>query len=190
MTESRRSLDALLGQADTTSASVTAHLESLEPAARVQAATRLGRAAAARLWSLSTDSPIALTDIVAPDAVPLEAVAWQGQNNLPVLRSFRKVFYRTSTGVIGGYNDSPARWFAGPGYFSVEQHGPSVVINYVDLPTEKPEGFPPIRSNGSGMASKVYGDMVDHLRSVARGVYVGRAHKGGTPTENYFVIAR
>jgi len=119
MTESRRSLDALLGQADTTSASVTEHLDSLEPAARVRAATRLGRAAAGRLWSLSADSQIALTDIVAPDAVPLEAVAWQGQNDLPVLRSFRKVFYRTSTGVIGGYNDSPARWFAGPGYFSV-----------------------------------------------------------------------
>jgi hypothetical protein len=190
MTHSRLSVDAVLGLPDVTAASVRTYLESLEPAARVQAVTALGRTSAARLWALATDDAIALADLVAVDATPLEPIAYEGQNNLPVLRQFRKVFYRTTTGMVGGYNDTPARWLAGPGYFSVEQHGRSVAINYVDLPTEKPASLPAIRSNGSGLASKVYGDMVDHLRRVATGVYVGRAYKAGTATENYFVIAR
>lgn len=191
MTLLRPTLNDLLATPEAAASSVRGLLSTLTAEARVKQATALDRAALAALWQLAEDGPaVSLADLVAPDLEALHPIVYEGLNSLPVMRRFRKVLYRTSSGTIAGYNDSPARWFAGPGYFTVVEVGTSVDIDYRLLPTERPAAFPAIRSNDRGPAKLVYGDMVDNLRTVADGVYVGRAVRHGVETANYFVIAR
>ena len=191
MTTATGSLNALLDRSGTDVRDVRDLLASIDPGARVRVVTSLDRGMVVRLWDLAADGVgIDLAAVIAPGSPALVPVTYSGQNNLPVLRRFRKVLYRTSDGAVGGYNDSPARRFAGPGYFTVEQAGPSVRINYSDLPRECPEGFPAIRSNAGGVARLVYGDLVDNLRWVDEGTFVGRAQRRGRDLDNYFVIVR
>jgi hypothetical protein len=184
-------LNDLLATAGVTAAEVQQHLASLAGDDRVRQATQLDRRHLQKLWDLSDGTePIRLEEIVPPERAPLDPVPFEGQNNQPLYRPFKKVFYRTATGAIGGYNDSPAAWFAGPGYYVLKRDYSGTYVDYTEVPAEKPSEWPPIRPNDSGLTQFVYGHMKDYLRRVYGRVLIGRAFRHGKPTPNYFVLAR
>lgn len=184
-------LNELLATPGVTSAQLQKHLAGLSGDERVRQATQLDRRHHQTLWDLSgATEPITLDEIVAPDRTPLDPVPFEGQNNQPLYRPFKKVFYRTASGAIGGYNDSPASWFAGPGYYLLRADNTGVYVDYTEVPREKPAAWPPIKPNDAGLSRFVYGYMKDYLRRVYGRVLIGRAFRNGKATPNYFVLAR
>ena len=184
-------LNELLATPGVTSDQVQRHLATLSGDERVRQATSLDRRHQKTLWDLSgSTAPLTLEEVVDLDRRPLDPVPFEGQNNQPIYRPFRKVFYRTSNGKIGGYNESPAAWFAGPGYYVLKRDDSGIYVDYTEVPTEKPESWPAIRPNDTGITQFVYGHMKDYLRRVyGRGV-IGRAYRKGKATPNFFVLAR
>src|SRR5512140_3471036 len=139
----RMTLNELLATPGVTAAQVHAHLASLSGEERVRQATQLDRRHHRTLWDLSADTqPLLLEEVVAADRKPLDPVPFEGQNNQPIYRPFKKVFYRTPDGAIGGYNDSPASWFAGPGYYVLRRDDSGTYVDYTQVPTEKPATWP------------------------------------------------
>ena len=184
-------LNELLTTPGVTPEQVQKHLASLPGDERVRQATQLDRRHHRMLWELSAHTaPLRLEEVVAPDRAPLDPVPFEGQNNQPIYRPFKKVFYRTPSGAIGGYNDSPAAWFAGPGYYVLRRDDSGTYVDYTEVPTEKPPTWPPIRPNDVGVSQFVYGHMKDYLRRVYGRVVIGRAYRKGKATPNYFVLAR
>jgi hypothetical protein len=185
------SLNELLSSDGVTSDRLQQYLASLSGPERVHEATHLDRRHQKTLWDLSAATePIRLDEIVAPDRPALEPVPFEGQNNQPIYRPFRKVFYRTRDGAIGGYNESGAAWFAGPGYYVLKRDGSGTYVDYTELPAEKPPTWPAIRPNDQGIPQFVYGHMKDYLRRVYGRVLIGRAFRKGKATPNFFVLAR
>jgi hypothetical protein len=184
-------LDELLATPGVTAQQVQAHLAALSGDERVRQATSLARRHHAALWELSADTaPLRLEEVVPPERAPLDPVPFEGQNNQPIYRPFKKVFFRTGDGRIGGYNESPAAWFAGPGYYLLKADESGVYVDYTEVPRDKPAGWPPIKSNTDGFSRFVYGNMKDYLRRVYGRVVIGRAFRHGKATPNYFVLAR
>ena len=184
-------LNELLATPGVTSQQVQAHLASLSGEERVRQATALDRRHHHTLWELSASTePLRLDEVVPPDRRPLDPVPFEGQNSQPIYRPFKKVFFRTGDGRIGGYNDSPAAWFAGPGYYLLKADASGVYVDYTEVPADKPAGWPPIKPNTAGFSRFVYGHMKDYLRRVYGRVVIGRAFRHGKATPNYFVLAR
>lgn len=184
-------LRELLDKPGITAESVQKHLESLSGAERVRQATHLKRKQLAILWRLAEKSePVKETDLVAADRKALDPIPFEGQNSLPAFRMFQKVFYRTHDGKIAGYNRQSMGWFTGPGYYIVKSGSRGVYIDYTEIPSEKPEGWPAIQRNEAGFSRFIYGYMQDYLRRVYGNILIGRATRHGKETENYFVLAR
>ena len=184
-------LNELLATPGVTSEQVQAHLSSLSGDERVRQATGLDRRHQKTLWDLSASTaPLRLDEFVARDRTPLDPVPFEGQNNQPIYRPFKKVFYRTPGGAVGGYNDSPAAWFAGPGYYVLKSDDTGTYVDYTEVPGEKPAAWPPIRPNDVGISQFVYGHMKDYLRRVYGRIVIGRAFRKGKATPNFFVLAR
>lgn len=143
------------------------------------------------------NKPLGLSFLVPDDAKPLVLYPFEGKNSLPMFTRFRKVFYKTTSGEIAGYNNQKMEKVTGPGYFIVESSpkcpGP-IVINYCRIPDEKPEGLPKIRPNEWGLSRFIYCKTKDFLRYVSKDVVIGRAYKCRgdfiTPMPNYFVLCR
>jgi hypothetical protein len=121
-----------------------------------------------------------------------------GKNSLPAFCHFQKRFCKPSNPEIKdklwGYNHQVTEWLApviGPGYFvtKLSDKPGEVVIDYRELPTERPEGWPEIESN-EGRGKLVYGGMVDHMRGISNNVSIGRAEKGGKMMDAWFVLVR
>ncbi|HVY61482.1 MAG TPA: hypothetical protein VHF22_07505 [Planctomycetota bacterium] len=188
-------LAALIGDSGAKLDGISAYLDRLDPAARLADALALRKADQARLWSVAGPSAPAfgLDFLVPPDAPPLKPFPFEGKNTLPLFTRFRKVFYRTPDGQIGGYNDQSMSWLTGPGYYitHLAENAPGpVVVDYTMIPEAKPDGWPAIKRNEKGLSRLVYGFMHDYLRRVSRDVVIGRAYKHGKETENYFVLCR
>jgi hypothetical protein len=189
--EGAMTLNELLNTPNVTPDRVQAHLASLSGDERVRQSTQLDRRHHKALWDLSANTaPIQLEEVVATDRAPLDPVPFEGQNNQPLYRPFKKVFYRTNNGAIGGYNDSPASWFAGPGYYLLKRDDSGIYVDYTEVPHDKPASWPPIKSNETGISQFVYGHMKDYLRRVYGRVFIGRAYRKGKASPNYFVLAR
>ncbi|MCW5892617.1 MAG: hypothetical protein KIT14_19045 [bacterium] len=184
-------LNDLLATSGVTPVQVQQHLAALSGEERVRQATTLDRRHQKTLWDLSAGTePIRLEEVVAPERPPLDPVPFEGQNNQPLYRPFRKVFYRTPSGAIGGYNESGAAWFAGPGYYLLKRDDSGTYVDYTELPSDKPAAWPAIRPNDTGITQFIYGHMKDYLRRVYGRVLIGRAFRKGKATPNYFVLAR
>lgn len=184
-------LRELLSSPSVTRDQITSHLDGLDGETRVREATDLARRHHAILWRLAeAGAPLALEDFV-PTATPaLEPVPFAGQNNQPLFRPFRKVFYREPDGAIAGYNESAAAPVVGPGYYVLRVDESGCYVDYTALPTSAPRGWPAIVSNERGVSRFVYGFMKDYLRRVTKKVLIGRAYRHGKATANYFVLAR
>ena len=172
------------------------YLESLDGAERAREIRGLGRREQARLFDAAEGlRPIGLSDIVPSGTPPLEPVVHDGRNSLPLFRLFEKRFCRPpdlgDDGRLWGYNEHAVRWATGPGYFvATEGRSGEVLLDYRELPSVRPNAWPPIKPNSSMRGRLVYGEMQDVLRGVAAGVVVGRATRRGKPLDNWFVLCR
>ena len=64
------------------------------------------------------------------------------------------------------------------------------VVDYWQVPTERPTSWPDVRDNTSGLQRFVYARMDDFLRKVSAHVSIGRAWRNHKVTDNYFVLCR
>ena len=151
-----------------------------------------------RLFEAAEGRAVTLDAIVPPGAPPLSEVIHEGQNTLPAFNHFQKRFcspgpqHEPSEGRrLWGYNHFSAGWLTGPGYFVAyedEERG-EVVIDYRELPPEKPEAWPEIISNKRKLGLFVYAGMQDRLRRVSAHVTIGRAYKS-KPMNAWFALTR
>lgn len=187
----------LLRDSHTPIEEIEQYLDNLDGETRVAESRAVGPSEQRRLWRLARGRAVTLDDIVPPDRGPLEPVRHYGRNTLPLFRIFEKRFCRPSGGqkdVLWGYNEGVTRSAVGPGYFVTrlterDSRG-EVVIDYYQVPTEKPEAWPSIVTNDVFPAKLVYGQMHDYLRKVSRHVTIGRAYKKDRETPNCFTLCR
>jgi hypothetical protein len=177
---------------------VSSHLDSLDSPERVAEIRSLGRAQQARLFEAAKGHrPISLNDIVSSDHSAMDEVVYQGKNSLPVFSQFAKVFVRPAGDhgqELWGYNRAGAfiETVVGPGYFVAypfEVDG-EVLVDYLRVPPERPEHWPPILPNSARVSKVVYDGTQDILRGVSTHVSIGRATKGGKPMSAWFVLCR
>jgi hypothetical protein len=175
---------------------IAAFLDGLTHAEQVEAISALqGPGLQRRLYQAVKDAPrVTLDDLVPAGTPPLEEVIYEGKNSLPVFTRFQKRFCRPA-GAAGatelwGYNHQTLAWLTGPGYFVVHDGARGAGIDYREVPTEHPDGWPEIHGNDRGIARLVYGDMIDYMRRVSRDVFIGSAHRNGKERGNFFVLCR
>lgn len=171
------------------------HLDGLEDEARLSEVRALSGRDLAQLYERCAGRPAALEELVPETIEAGVPVRHRGINSLPVFRRFEKRFLRSPDGEaeLWGYNEQTMRPLTGPGYFVVPPpgEGEEAGIDYRRVPPRAPDcGWPAVKPNGRGLARLVYGDMVDTMRRVARGVSIGRAHKGGKPFDAWFALVR
>ena len=175
-------------------ADVSRFFEGLDGGARVEAVRELNRREQAALFdAVEGFHSIGLDDVVPPSVAPLTEVIHYGRNSLPAMNRFEKRFCRPpdGTGELWGYNEHANRWLTGPGYFVARPHGNGeVLIDYLVVPSAKPDGWPPIKPNSVGGSRFVYHRTQDILRGVSRHVCVGRDTKDGKPKDIWFVLCR
>jgi hypothetical protein len=172
---------------------IAALLDGLDHGRRVSATRALGPRDQLRLYDLVDGfMPVTLEQLVPPQLPPLTPVRHFGRNSLPAFQLFEKRFYRTPSGVVAGANFSPTSVVAGPGYFVVhadEARG-EALIDYREVPTDRPEGWPDIRVNDRGLPRFIFGFMVDTLRRVSAHVTIGAAARKGKPMSARFVLVQ
>jgi hypothetical protein len=170
------------------------YLDDLAVAERVRVVQSLSRREQAELFDAADGiRPIELTDMVPPGTPPLVEVIHAGRNSLPVFRNFEKRFCRPPEGgrELWGYNEHAIRWATGPGYFVARVRDPGeLLLDYLEVPSMKPDGWPPVKSNSLLRGRFVYGGIQDVVRGVSAGVSAGRATRRGKPTDNWFVLCR
>ncbi len=173
-------------------------LDDASDDARLDALGRITPDHQQRLFAACSGRTVQTTDLVADGTEPLEEVIHRGQNTLPVFRSFEKRFCLPSKEhqpdnrrVLWGYNHQIFSGITGPGYFVAydDEATGEVVIDYRELPPEKPTDWPVIIDNNAKLGRFVYAGMVDRLRRVSDRVTIGRAYKS-EPMDAYFTLVR
>jgi len=157
------------------------------------------RADQRRLWEAAAGFlPLALADLVPPARADGETVRHFGKNTLPAFTHFEKRFCRPARQdprrptALSGFNFQTLSWLTGPGYFvaRVDPARPEVLIDYREVPSSAPAGWPPLRRNETGAARFVYGFMVDRLRRVSEHVTIGSAARNGRDLGSWFLLTR
>ena len=165
---------------------------------RIAAIRRLSPKLQRRLFASCAGRAVTTEAIVAPGTGPLKEVIHEGQNTLPAFRTFQKRFCLPSEEhrpdnrrILWGYNHQTLSGITGPGYFVAydDEEVDEVVIDYRELPPERPEHWPPIIDNRAKLGRFVYAGMVDRLRRVSEHVTIGRAYKS-KPMNAYFALVR
>lgn len=178
---------------------VARFLDGLASADRIAAVRDLGRAEQRRLYDAAAGfAPLRLADLVPPSTPDLTPVRHFGRNTLPLFTRFEKRFARprgedpSAPGRLAGFNFQTMSPLTGPGYFVARDDAArgEVLIDYREVPTQAPDGWPPIRSNDRGLGRLVYGNMVDTLRRVSEHVTIGSAARGGKDLGSWFVLCR
>lgn len=184
-------LEDILARRGVTNADVRDHLSSLTPAQRVHQATHTSPQGQATLWKLAAaNAPVRASELVRAEVADLQAVPFMGQNSQPAFRFFQKVFYRQPGGSLAGRNVGSLAPFIGNGYYVVVDGSDGAFIDYTQVPTQAPSGWPPIARNDRGVSTVVYGFMKDYLRRVHDQVFIGHARKPLVGSQGYFVLAR
>jgi hypothetical protein len=174
-------------------------LDGLSEAMRTRIVRQLGRRDQQALYSkVEGFAPIELIDLVPPDRSDLEEVRHLGRNSLPAFRIFEKRFCRLpgnmpdAPDALAGYNFQAMSPVTGPGYFMAreDENTKEVLVDYTELPDQKPVDWPAVRSNERGLGRFVYGFMVDRLRRVSEHVTIGSAARNGRELGSYFVLSR
>jgi len=187
------SFATLIESDSTTLAEIEAHLERLSADVRVAEAQALSGAQQARLWTLAAGaSKLTLDELMPPQVSSGQTVIFAGKNSLPTFNRFEKRFQRLG-GQVFGYNHQTMSFATGPGYFTVvpaPNHENELLFDYTRVPPTAPDGWPPVRSNSSGLSRLVYKDLHDYMRRVSTDVIIGSATRLGKPMNSYFVLAR
>jgi len=188
--------DSVLKTGNFDISTIAEKLDALAPEARLSEVRALTRPAQAALYEAAKGvRKLTLEDLVPASVPELSEVVHEGKNTLVMFTHFAKVFCRPprDKNELWGYNRTGTlvESTAGPGYYvAYEGPGDEVLIDYTRVPEGKPERWPEISSNKSGLSRLVYADMVDALRAVSRHVSVGRAIKKGKVLDNWFVLCR
>ena len=188
-------LAELLNRGDIKLAEVTEHLDKLSKADRISQSVAINKAQQMKLWDIADNSQTLKLDYLLPNsAKPLDPFPFECKNSLPLATRFQKVFYFDSKREICGYNNQSLMWFTGPGYYMVHMNpkcDKEIQVDYTLHPTEKPESWPPIKSNMAFPSRFIYGGTKDNLRWVSKDVVIGRAFKMGEKAmPNWFVLCR
>ena len=186
-------LKALLDDAATKPQRVADLLDALSHDDRVAAVRSLGSKHLHRMWDLVDGfGELTLEYYIPKGTQPLTEVRHYGKNSLPAFTIFEKRFYLLNEAELGGANFNNISWFTGPGYYvaAEDKDRKEIVIDYRKLPDKKPEGWPAIKSNTSGVSTLVYGNMVDTTRRVSAHVSIGAAAKHGKDMGARFVLCR
>lgn len=188
-------LAELLRRPEIKLAELTAHLDGLSHDERIVQTVAINSAEQQKLWAVAENSkPLNFDYLVPPDEKALAPHPFEGKNSLPLFTRFQKVFYYDSQRLMCGYNNQDLMWFTGPGYYVVGMNPKNkneVQVDYTRIPTERPAGWPPIKSNDVFPSMFIYGGTKDNLRWVSQDVLIGRAFKQGEkPMPNWFVLCR
>jgi hypothetical protein len=179
-------------------AAVASHLDALESSERVAEIRTLNRAHQARLFEAAKGwRPITLDDLVPIRRGAMQEVVHEGKNSLPLFNRFAKAFVRPAPGdatELWGYNRAGCfvETVVGPGYFvacNFEREG-EVLVDYLRVPPNRPEHWPPIVANSARLSRFVYHRTQDILRGVSAHVSIGRATKAGRRMSAWFVLCR
>jgi hypothetical protein len=159
-------------------------LDGLGHEGRVHAVRRWNKRTQASLFEASQGHLQLGLDFLVPDGVDSGVeIIHEGQNTLPFFSHFQKRFCKLEGEVapIAGYNHQALLPLTGPGYFVVNlgtgEHAGELAIDYTSVPKSKPDAWPAVEANDSGMGALVYGGMIDYLRGISRHVSIGRAYK-------------
>ena len=191
-------LRALLDTDSPDMSEIEAYLDDLGSSERVEEIRSLGRKHQARLFDAAEGyRALSVDDIVEPERAPMQEVVHHGKNTLPAFSHFAKVFVRppeSNEPVVWGYNRAGpfVESVVGPGYFVAYAHAipGEILVDYLQVPSERPEHWPEILPNSARLSKVVYDGMQDVLRGVSRHVTIGRASKGGKPMSSWFVLCR
>jgi hypothetical protein len=190
---------AMISDVAVAPASMAELLDGLADGVRTRIIRRLGRRDQQTLYSrVEGFAPLELIDLVPSDRSDLEEVRHLGRNSLPAFTIFEKRFCRLSDNLpaapkaLAGYNFQTMSPVTGPGYFMArdDTNTKEVLVDYTQLPDQKPMDWPAIRSNERGLSRFVYGFMVDRLRRVSEHVTIGSAARNGRELGSYFVLSR
>ena len=169
-------------------------LDGLGADARLAAVRELsGKEQAALFEAAQGTRPLTVSDFVPEATPPLQQIIHEGKNSLPLFSRFQKRFCRPQAGSreLWGYNEQPMRWATGPGYFKVREiDGGQVLIDYLDVPPGKAEGWPAIAENSAGLSKFVYFQTQDTMRGVSQHVSIGRAARADKWMDNWFALCR
>jgi hypothetical protein len=175
---------------------LSAYLDGLGPGSRIRAARELTAREQAILFEAAQGfRPLTVHDFVPESVPPMTQVIHYGRNSLPVFRIFEKRFCRPegefASAHLWGYNEQPFKTFTGPGYFTARQaNKQEVVIDYLQVPPYRPDGWPPILPNSARLSRFVYYQTRDYMRGVSRHLSVGRATRNEKNLDNWFVLCR
>ncbi|MFA6033147.1 MAG: hypothetical protein WC889_09635 [Myxococcota bacterium] len=168
-------------------------LDGLPHDERVAAVRSLCKKQLSALWTKADLFGELTLDFYVPAATPpMTEVRHFGKNSLPMFTIFEKRFFRLNDTEIGGANFNDISWLTGPGYYvaAEDKNRKELVIDYRKYPDTKPEGWPKIKSNTSGISTLVYGNMVDITRRVSAHVSIGSATNGGKDMGAWFMLCR
>ncbi|MEN8159970.1 MAG: hypothetical protein ABFS41_07860, partial [Myxococcota bacterium] len=178
---------------------LAALLDGLSHEARVAWVRSVGRRDQRRLYEAAAGFlPLALADLVPPGCADEATVRHFGRNTLPAFTWFEKRFARPAgeapraPSVLHGFNFQTMSWLTGPGYYvaRADPERPEVLIDYREVPSTAPPGWPPLRRNEVGLSRFVYGNMVDRLRRVSEHVTIGSAARNGRDLGSWFLLTR
>jgi hypothetical protein len=176
---------------------ISEYLDSLDFNTRLACTRSLGMGQQKRLYEMVAGfKKITIDDICPPAAGVNVEVRNYGKNSLPAFSIFEKRFARPSkdSKELWGYNFASLLPITGPGYFiarNAEDRG-EVDVDYYSVPPVQPDiaGWPKIQPNEQGLSKLVYAYMVDKLRGVSNGVFIGRAWKQGKIQSAWFILCR
>ncbi len=178
---------------------LAALLDGLSHEERVAWVHSMGRREQRRLYEAAEGFlPLGLADLVPPGSADGATVRHFGKNTLPAFTRFEKRFARPggedpqAPRVLHGFNFQALGWLTGPGYYvaRADPARPEVLIDYREIPTAAPPGWPAPRPNDAGLGRLVYGGMVDRLRRVSEHVTIGSAAKNGRDLGSWFLLTR
>jgi hypothetical protein len=197
-------LSELLSASPPDIAAIARYLDELSPQHRMAQVLALTRPQQACLFRAAEGwRPLTCEDLVPSSVRPMVGVAHEGRNSLPAFQRFAKVFCRprpeshpalSPAEQLWGYNRNPLLVTAavGPGYFVAYPHerDGEYLIDYLRVPPEQPDSWPPIVDNRYRLSRFVYNGTQDVLRGVSTHVSIGRAMKRGRYLPNWFVLCR
>lgn len=173
---------------------ISTTLDRMDPESRLMTVLSIEPAEQRVLWDLMEGHAVSAEHFVPSSTEPLQPVIHHGRNTLPAFKFFQKRFYRLpEEEQVAGFNAQALGWLTGPGYFVAKpaSEGPSdFVIDYTELPKQKPDTCPPIQDNTRGVSRWVYGGMKDYVRGVSEHVCIGRAFRAEKALDAWFVLCR
>jgi hypothetical protein len=176
---------------------ITEALDGMLAAMRLWTVLSISSAELRLLWDLFEGRDVGANDLVPAGTEPLKPVIHHGKNSMAAFRRFQKRFARADDGSdnIWGYNHHTFRWATGPGYFvghpAAEASSPApFLLDYTELPRNKPPDWPDIAPSSSRLGWFVYGELADYLRRVSAHVSIGRAYRSHKPLDNWFILCR